>query len=554
MRERMGSGTRRIPVRRGATVAGLVVSVLGMFGPGNALASGAVRASGDRPVPRRRPAATGGLRADFNGDGFADLAVGSPGEDIGSVADAGGVNVLYGSAGGLSATAVPNQFWSQDSPDVEDMAEPKDAFGSALAAADFNGDGFADLAIGVPNEVVGDHATGALNVLYGSPSGLSATFVPDQFWSKDSPGMPGAPDGQFGESLSAGDFDGDSFPDLAVGTPAQTVDSVQVAGAVEILPGGPVGLSTMGAQQWSQDSPSVQGVAELNDQFGHAVSTGDFNGDGFADLVVGVPNQLVGTAFDAGAVNVLYGSAAGLASLGNQLLTQDTPGILDTSEIFDEFGSAVTTGDFDGDGFGDLAVGVFDEDQSPDVQATGAVNVVYGTSAGLATPRNQFWTQDSPGIFGTSEAGDAMGWSLVAADFNHDARSDLAVGAAYEGFPMAAGGGTMNVIYGSATGLASDGNQVWNQNTSGILNQVERDDHFSWSLTAGDFDGDGRADLAVGVPHEDAEIQGFTDAGAVNVLYDGLGSAGNQLWNQDSTAVADQSESGDTFGFAVASG
>ena len=92
------------------------------------------------------------VQGDFNGDGFADLAVGAPGEDLGSP-DAGAVNVLYGSAAGL--TSAGNQFWHQNSPGIAERADAGDLFGSALAAGDFNGDGFDDLAIGVPAEDVG---------------------------------------------------------------------------------------------------------------------------------------------------------------------------------------------------------------------------------------------------------------------------------------------------------------------------------------------------------------------------------------------------------------
>ncbi|MGH3038100.1 MAG: FG-GAP repeat protein [Gaiellaceae bacterium] len=78
-------------------------------------------------------AAGAGVRADFNGDGFADLAVGVPFEDVGSVLNAGAVNVIYGSGNGLSAGAGPDQFWSQNSPSVNDTAEQDDRFGSSLA-------------------------------------------------------------------------------------------------------------------------------------------------------------------------------------------------------------------------------------------------------------------------------------------------------------------------------------------------------------------------------------------------------------------------------------
>src|SRR5688572_2286826 len=88
---------------------------------------------------------------------------------------------------------------------------------------------------------------------------------------------------------------------------------------------------------------------------GGAVS--DFNGDGFCDLAIGVPNEGVGSIQGAGAVNVLYGSAGGLSGTGSQFLHQNFLNIEEDAEQGDQFGFSVATGDFDGDGFGDLAVG-----------------------------------------------------------------------------------------------------------------------------------------------------------------------------------------------------
>jgi FG-GAP repeat len=87
-----------------------------------------------------------GLQADFNDDGFADLAVGVVGENLGAISNGGAVNVLYGSATGL--TGAGSQLFTQDSSGVPGVAEPGDGFGDALAVGDFDGDGFADLAVG----------------------------------------------------------------------------------------------------------------------------------------------------------------------------------------------------------------------------------------------------------------------------------------------------------------------------------------------------------------------------------------------------------------------
>jgi hypothetical protein len=82
-------------------------------------------------------------------------------------------------------------------------------------------------------------------------------------------------------------------------------------------------------------------VPEFFDGFGFAVAAGDFNGDGFADLAAGVPSEDGNGISDAGVVHVIYGSAAGLSSAGNQFWTQDSPGVLDDAEATDVFGSAL---------------------------------------------------------------------------------------------------------------------------------------------------------------------------------------------------------------------
>ena len=78
--------------------------------------------------------ASGNPDVDFNGDGYGDLAVGVPNESINGKANAGSVNVVYGSASGLSATIVlPDQMFTQDSSNVEGTSETGERFGHALA-------------------------------------------------------------------------------------------------------------------------------------------------------------------------------------------------------------------------------------------------------------------------------------------------------------------------------------------------------------------------------------------------------------------------------------
>ena len=519
-------------------------------------------------APRARP--------DFNRDGFADLVIGVPDEDIGIHENAGLVHVIYGTGGGPHAfIPINNQFitmgncsWPADGNSSADSAGTR--FGSVLAWGDFNGDGFDDLAIGIPDynapyQPCGMPQTGLVYILKGSAVGLIRTDTQYLVSTNvDGPFLNVNQDqgDRFGAALAAGNFNGDISPfgfpidDLAIGTPGEDgwdgVASIPNAGDVYVLYGrfALVGkpLEQHNAEGWSQNGktfwPDLEDDPQANDEFGASLASGDFNGDGRADLAIGVP----GEAGRKGAVNVIYGSPLGLRNPGNQLLVQPPPGVREPGE---QFGFSLAAGNFNGDSaFGrqvdDLAIGAPKATVAGQPVA-GEVTVIHGSIVGLGGPA-QLWSQLSPGIGDNGLfAGDQFGFALASANFNGDAFADLAVGVPFDSPGGVGSAGAVNVIYGSAFGLnafAACPSQYFYQ----AVGAGNFDDQFGRYLAVGDFNGNGLADLVVGVPND--RIGGVV-AGSVNLVYGApvcLDLAVVQPWHQNIPGIWEDCEAQDGFG------
>jgi hypothetical protein len=309
-------------------------------------------------------------------------------------------------------------------------------------------------------------------------------------------------------------------------------------------------------QLWHLDTPLIDGVAVADDRFGSAIATGDFDADGYDDVAIGIPRRdfLFGVD-DIGAVLVLYGSPGGLGAAGHQILTQGAG----LTEQGDQFGRALASGDFDDDGYDDLAVGAPLEDlgASQQILNAGAVSVFYGSAAGLGEP--ELWHQNVAGVAGAAEDFDGFGASLAVGDFDLDGCDDLAVGSpgdSVDGLPEA---GLVHVLYGSSSGITADGSQRFRQGYGGLADTASAYDVFGFSLTTGDFDDNGYDDLVIGVPSEDLAIalELFPDAGRVHVLYGGPGgldASDSTTWDQGSDGITGVLESDDLFGYSVAAG
>jgi FG-GAP repeat len=453
---------------------------------------------------------------DFNGDGHADAVVGSPHRNLAGHAAAGAINIVYGATTGLTTAGNqyldPNSFGALNTATTSDsfgravatgylnndcyadlvvaesdgspgaliiidgtatgldpttatkisaaQIEPAtpaagDAVGTSLAVGDYNGDGHNDLAV----SVIGyQNHTGALSVLYGNADGTGLTTTSNSWITEPDLGLTPHGGDEFGHTLAAGDFNGDSITDLAVGQPSANPGGLTDAGTVTTLSGTPDGLTSAGATIWSQNSPGVPGANETYDQFGYALAAGDITGDGITDLAVAAPGESLGSTANAGAVTTLTGTHTGLTATGSHTWSQNSAGIPGTAEYADGLGNALAIGDLNGDGHGDLAIGVQHEAVGSVYQA-GALNVIYGSPTGLTATGAQLWSQNTAGILGTSETNDGYGATLHAAAITGTSHTALLIGITGESSAGGTENGAAATLLGTASGLAATGNQ-----------------------------------------------------------------------------------------------
>ena len=392
---------------------------------------------------------------DFNGDGYRDYAAFSAdGPDFSS--KGGGVLVTFGTASG---PGTKTRFVDQSSPGVPGADESGDDFGEVRAAADFNADGYGDLAVSSAHEDVGSHKDqGGVTILWGGSGGLSGgTTVPNK-------GSQGSYD-DMGNDLATGDFNGDGKPDLAVLDDGRTyvyrgrIDRSGVHGSVSLLD--------------RQDA----------DFYATALISGKVNGDGKTDLVV-IGDVVNGTYISSDAWFV----AGGAARLypGKVLHLEPTTGLRGGTGR----GGDGVIGDFDKDGYGDIAIGTHKYDGYK-----GRVSVWYGSASG--PDKSARITQATTGVADTPEAEDQFGASVSAADVNGDGYRDLAVGVPGEKLGADAYAGGVDVLYGGRSGLTGAGSQWFTRTTAGVPGDLESGDAFGDPVRLRDTNHDGKADLYV---------------------------------------------------------
>jgi hypothetical protein len=348
-----------------------------------------------------------------------------------------------------------------------------DFFGQSVASGDFNGDSYQDLAVGTKKNKV--------YIYYGSDTGFGTPSALNGEGSTD----------KFGELVLVSDFNGDNYDDLAVG--AKTSDALK--GSVQLFYGSETGLpSTSNLKLTGETS---------QDEFGASLAAGNVNNDNYFDLIVGAPKYDTLTKTNAGKVYIFTSSSSGVSSVN--------PITIDGRDSGEEAGSSVTSADFQQDGYWDITLG------APQYNSgAGRVQVYYTTDG-------TFGSIPDHTLIGSNE----FGTSLTSGDFNGDTYPELIVG--NHNHPN----GKIVIYSSSPGGLSASGSSIEGQSAGSW---------FGYSVAyAGDIDQDGYGDLIVGAPFSESTGQVFiyygSDTGISSQTYKLLG----------------EGASGDRFGTSVSS-
>jgi hypothetical protein len=311
--------------------------------------------------------------ADVNGDGYADVVVGD--SDVATAAGTagGGVYVWYGTRHGVDPGAVHL---------LRGPLGGLGLFGTWLTTGDVNGDGIADVVVGVGTESLAEVGVDTF-VLFGTRAGLSTAH-------EKRVRLPGVTSG------AVGDLNGDGHPDLVLGRPATGAAWRDDDGFIEDQEG------TLAVYYGTRSGLPVHptllhglDVGVAYGALGTSTAIAKINGDRYADLVAGAPttnltpsgvpttSPFAPVTAEAGSVVVLYGGRHGLRTSRRTNFDVGTRGVPGSAIGADDFGAQLATGDTNGDGFADIIVSRTQEDNG----RFGSVYVFRGSSRGVSTSR-----------------------------------------------------------------------------------------------------------------------------------------------------------------------
>jgi hypothetical protein len=483
---------------------------------------------------------------DANGDGLADLPIGTPAEDVGAVANSGAVTVLLGNASGGFTGAGSRQIVQQQ---VGQVSEAGDRFGASIATLDWNvfEDACVDLAVGIPGE---DGGVGRVVVILGSPTGLdlSRRIVLRQ-------GVGGTPDAgesgdRFGEAMTASGAGVEGTANtLVVGVPGEDIGTVVDAGVVDVFRFDPsLGRFSTAGTVVRQGAGSVPDTAERGDGFGSSLGA-IFHGFATA-MVIGVPGEDINGVQDAGMVHEFNGAM----TTHEIALHQNSTSIPDTNEAGDRFGAAVGSAPFPCR-HAAFAPGVVVGAPGEDIGGLSDVGAVTMFEPGNPADAGNQLRQGAAGIPGTPQAGDRFGSSIA------ETSREIAVGVPGQDAGEVADAGSVTLIRSSCAGtdpfeprdLVVESAREFSQNSIGVPDTAENGDRLGTRLAVARSTAPGvnEPTLVATAPGESVGTvagAGIVHTFRVNSTTNLVQIGSSQWFTQNSAGVPDSAEPGDGFG------
>ena len=396
---------------------------------------------------------------DVNGDGFSDVVVGAPRYELDPMDSnccIGAAFVYHGSPGGVPSVD-PTMANARLGSDQNSLP----SFAAHVAMGDVNNDGYADVILAADTYQLAAPSSdeGAVFVFHGSTTGVATADASTAHAQLDIGQAGGGGAGGDTMPVAAGDINGDGFDDVIIGNPKfDTGNGFGAEGAVIVFLGGSAGIvsgdvgsahAVIGADQSNSPAPGAE--------IGKSVASGDVNGDGYDDVIVGAP--WYGLGF--GAVFVFHGDAPGLQATDPSMAQARLIGDQQTLS----FGRSVASGDVNGDGYDDVVVGDSRRDSDD-----GGGFVFFGSAAGLqGEGPNTAHALLSPLEAGGS-AGGSAGESAAVADMDNDGFADVFLGVpGYDAYGQVDAGGVLKWIEHAHLGLCGDLDQDEDQDTVDLL-------------------------------------------------------------------------------------